>query len=261
MDHREAGRYWNGNAEAWTELARQGYDTYRDHFNAPAFLAMLPDVNGLHGLDIGCGEGYNTRGFARRGASMTAIDVSDVFIEHAIAEEERAPLGIEYRVASAAELPFQNESFDFATSTMCLQDLPELHSPFDEIFRVLKPEGFLQFSITHPCFDTPHRKNLRDPAGKTYAIEVGRYFDNTAGRIDEWIFSSTSPEVRSQYPKFQVPRFHRTLSTWINQIITSGFILERMEEPQPTAETIEQLPNLQDASVVSYFLLMRIRKR
>jgi trans-aconitate methyltransferase len=64
VDHREAGRYWNQNADVWTRLARAGYDVYRDHLNTPAFLAMLPDVAGLTGLDIGCGEGNNTREIA-----------------------------------------------------------------------------------------------------------------------------------------------------------------------------------------------------
>lgn len=31
MDHEEVGRYWNGNAETWTKLARAGYDVYRDY--------------------------------------------------------------------------------------------------------------------------------------------------------------------------------------------------------------------------------------
>jgi hypothetical protein len=26
MDHEEVGRYWDGNAEVWTELVRAGYD-------------------------------------------------------------------------------------------------------------------------------------------------------------------------------------------------------------------------------------------
>jgi len=30
MDHREVGKCWDGNAHAWTELARAGYDVYRD---------------------------------------------------------------------------------------------------------------------------------------------------------------------------------------------------------------------------------------
>lgn len=57
MDDAEVGRYWNESAEAWTELARAVYDVYRDSLNTPALLRMLPEVNGLRGIDIGCGEG------------------------------------------------------------------------------------------------------------------------------------------------------------------------------------------------------------
>ena len=53
MDHTEVRRYWNANADAWTELARAGYDVYRDYLNTPAFFDMLPHVDGLSGLDIG----------------------------------------------------------------------------------------------------------------------------------------------------------------------------------------------------------------
>jgi hypothetical protein len=44
MDHEEVGRYWDENADAWTELVRAGYDHYRDGLNTPAFLEMLPEV-------------------------------------------------------------------------------------------------------------------------------------------------------------------------------------------------------------------------
>src|SRR5262249_13734352 len=79
MDNEEAGRLWNGSAEAWTGLARAGHDVYRDHLNTPAFFALLPDVAGLTGLDVGCGEGHNTRLLARRGALVTGLDISEVF--------------------------------------------------------------------------------------------------------------------------------------------------------------------------------------
>jgi hypothetical protein len=59
MNREEVGRLWNTNATTWTRLARAGYNIYRDHLNTPAFPEMLPDVAGLHGLDIGCGEGHN----------------------------------------------------------------------------------------------------------------------------------------------------------------------------------------------------------
>ena len=71
MKRTEVAQYWEANAETWTRHARAGYDIYRDALNTPAFLAMLPAVSGLDGLDIGCGEGSNTRKLAERGARMT----------------------------------------------------------------------------------------------------------------------------------------------------------------------------------------------
>ena len=68
-------------------------------------------------MDIGCGEGHNTRLLARRGARVTAIDIADDFIAHARQAETHEPLGIDYRVASAVNLPFTDATFDFARWT------------------------------------------------------------------------------------------------------------------------------------------------
>ena len=260
MDHRQVGRYWDENAEAWTRLARAGYDVYRDYFNTPAFFEMLPQVEGLLGLDIGCGEGHNTRLLAERGARMVAVDISRVFVRQAQALEAQAPAGIGYQVASAVELPYAGATFDFATGFMSFQDIPETGAVLAEAYRVLKPGGFLQFSITHPCFDTPHRRNLRDETGLTYAIEVGGYFENLEGKVAEWIFAAAPPEAKERLPKFKVPRFTRTVSQWLNLLIETDFRLERIEEPQPSEETVRQRPDMQDAQVVAYFLHVRARK-
>lgn len=82
MDDDEVARYWEANAEAWTRLTRAGYDVYRDNVNTPGFLRILPDIFGLRGLDLGCGEGHNTRLVARRGARMTAVDIADTLLRH-----------------------------------------------------------------------------------------------------------------------------------------------------------------------------------
>ena len=260
MDHLEAGKFWNANAEAWTKLARAGYDIYRDRLNTPAFLAMLPPVEGLAGLDIGCGEGHNTRLVAKRGARLTGLDIAETFIRHARAEEARVPLGIAYVHGSAVELPFADGSFDFATAFMSLMDVPETGRVLAEAFRVLKPGGFLQFSITHPCFNPPHRRNLRDDDRLTYAIEVGDYFVDARGRVDEWIFGAAPEAVRSRLPAFKVPRFHRPLAEWLNLLVAAGFILEQFAEPCPDEETLRDYPALQDAKVAAYFLHIRVRK-
>ena len=260
MKHTEVKRYWDGNAAAWTKLARAGYDVYRDYLTTPAFFEMLPAVDGLLGLDIGCGEGHNTRLLARCGASVTALDISEVFVQHARRLEEQEPLGIDYLAASGVELPFVDSTFDFATGFMSFMDIPETGSVLAEACRVLKPGGFLQFSITHPCYDTPHRRNLRDENGVTYAIEVGDYFQNLQGDVLEWLFSAAPLEVKEGVPRFKTPRFTRTISQWLNLIIGSGFLLERIEEPRPSDQVVSECPAVQDAQVVAYFLHVRARK-
>ena len=260
MDHREVGRYWNDNADAWTKLARAGYDVYRDHLNTPAFFEMLPDIQGLSGLDIGCGEGHNTRLLAERGAMITAIDISDRFIQHAQQLERQEAAGITYRVASAGKLPFADSTFDFTTGFMSFMDIPETGRALAEAYRVLKPGGFMQFSITHPCYDTPHRLNLRDEKGLTYAIEVGRYFENLEGHVTEWLFGAAPPHAKEDLPNFKTPRFTRTISQWLNLLIDTGFRLERIEEPRPSDQKVLECPDIQDAQVVAYYLHIRARK-
>ena len=260
MDHQEVGRFWNENAEVWTMLAREGYDIYRDHLNTPAFFSILPEVKNLKGIDIGCGEGYNTRLLTKKGAFMTGIDISEVFIQKANEAESVSRLNILYKVASAVELPFANEQFDFATGFMSFMDIPEIDKVIKEAYRVLKFNGFLQFSISHPCFFTRYRINKKDPNGKTYAVEIGDYFNKVNGEIDEWLFTAAPKQIKQTLPKFKVPRFYKTLSEWLNILIETGFILEKINEPFANDETIIRIPKLQDTQVVPYFFHIRCRK-
>jgi SAM-dependent methyltransferase len=211
-DRVEVAGLWEANAETWTRHVRAGYDIYRDAQNTPAFLAMLPPITGLAGLDVGCGEGANTRRLAGLGARMHAIDIVPTFILHAGALEKANALRIVFQVADGLDLPFASASFDFVTSFMALMDMPDQGRALREIHRVLRPGGFLQFSILHPCFMPPHRKVLRDPNGSVRAIEIGGYFDAIDGRVDTWWFSTIPEEERNAVAPFRTPRFHRTLS-------------------------------------------------
>lgn len=260
MTNRDAGFLWEANAEAWTAMSRAGYDRCRDLYNTPTFLDMLPPIDGLNGLDIGCGEGHNTRLLGARGARMTAIDIAETFIRHARQAEAERPLGIHYQVASALELPFEDEQFNFATAFMSFQDFPNQEQGIREAWRVLKPGGFLQFSITHPCFQTPGSKWIIDESGQRVAMAVSDYFKQDPGRIEEWTFDAAPQDVRAAYPRFRIACFDHTLSEWLNMLLAGGFRLEEFAEPIPNDEVLRQHPGHRSARVVPYFLIVRCRK-
>jgi ubiquinone/menaquinone biosynthesis C-methylase UbiE len=260
MDQVEVARYWEANAETWTRHARAGYDIYRDALNTPAFLAMLPPITGLAGLDVGCGEGGNTRWLARRGARMHAIDIAPTFVRHAQASEEADALGIVFLVGDGMHLPFPDASFDFVTSFMALMDMPDQSRVLREIHRVLRPGAFLQFSILHPCFAPPYRKVLREPDGRARAIEIGGYFDAIDGRVDTWWFETVTADERSAVAPFHTPRFHRTLSEWVAMICRAGMVIEQIGEPCASLELAEAEPVVADTRVAPLFLHVRARK-
>jgi SAM-dependent methyltransferase len=226
MKTSEVAEFWEANAETWTRHARAGYDVYRDALNTPAFLDMLPEINGLRGLDIGCGEGSNTRRLARLGARMHAIDIAPTFIRYARAAEEADPLGIVFHIADGTALPFADHAFDFATAFMSLMDMADQPRAVQEARRVLRPGGFLQFSILHPCFVPPYRRVLREADGTPRAIEIGGYFDTANGRVESWWFGTLPQEERKRVAPFRVPRFHRTLSGGV-EIICQEFRTRR----------------------------------
>lgn len=58
MDDREAGRYWDENAGAWTLASRQGWDVYRDFLNTPAFLAIAARYRSFHVATAFMPDGY-----------------------------------------------------------------------------------------------------------------------------------------------------------------------------------------------------------
>jgi ubiquinone/menaquinone biosynthesis C-methylase UbiE len=260
MDDKDVRRYWEANAEAWTVMSRQGYDRSRDLFNTPTFLRLLPDVSGLRGLDVGCGEGHNTRLLARSGARMTALDIAPTFIRHAREAEQAEPLGIRYLEASASSLPFRDGQFDFVAAFMSMQDVCGQEAAVAEVFRVLQPGGFFQFSIIHPCFLTPKFGWVRDEAGRKLAATVGDYFRPDRCRIDEWSFGAAPEELRNRYPKFKTPYFERTLSGWLNMLLEAGFLLEAFAEPTVDDETLAKYPSEYDARLIAYFLIVRCRQ-
>lgn len=260
MDAKTVGAHWESNAETWTRYSRAGFDRYRDALNTPAFLAMLPDVAGLDGLDLGCGEGSNTRAVARLGAWMTGLDIAPTFIRHAKATEAADPLGITYMLGEGERIDLAAESVDFVTAFMSLMDMADQPAVLAGVHRVLKPGGFLQFSILHPCFVPPTRKNVRNEAGEPVAVQVADYFSETDGEIERWMFSSIPAEERATLTPFAVPRFHRTLTSWVAMIVGAGLVIEAFGEPRASEEVAASEPVVADTRVAPIFLHVRARK-
>jgi len=260
MRSSEVGAYWEKNAVAWIELSRDGYDVYRDALNTPAFLDMLPEVRGLSGIDLGCGEGTNTRQVAKLGARMAAIDIAPTFIKAARAVEANDPLGITFTIGDATVLDFPACHFDFAVAFMSFMDMPDPAKVLSEAQRVLVDGGFLQFSILHPCFVPPKRKTLRNAEGDVYAVEVADYFNRTDGEIETWTFGAAPVEKRDRHAPFEVPRFHRTLGDWVDMIHDAGFRIESLREPTADEKTAEMFPDVADTRVTPIFLQFRVRK-
>lgn len=255
MEGPDTRKLWDANARAWTRLSRAGFDVYRDLVNTPAFFAMLPPVSGLVGLDLGCGEGHNTRLLAATGADVVALDVSEYFIETAAAESRR---GIRFVLGDGAYLPFPSSTFDFATAFMSLMDVGEPERALQEVSRVLKPEGFVQFSVVHPATSTPIRHWVDDEAGHRHALVVGDYFYE--GPLTErWIFGAAPADVRDRHEPFTITYARRTLAGWVNAVLGAGFTIEAIDEPHADEQTARTYPEVADTRIAPYFLIVRAR--
>jgi SAM-dependent methyltransferase len=227
----EVARAWDENADLWIRHVRAGWDRYREEFNNPMFLAFLPELAGKTVIDLGCGEGRNTREFARRGARLTGVDVSRKMIAAAVAAEAQEPLGISYHAVSFSDLSaFPAGSFDLAVSTMALMDGPDFEGAARAAHRVLRPGGGLYFSVLHPCFVTPAQKWIRNEAGEEIGFQVGEYFSDDI-HIDRWRFSAAPEETGDL---FAMPRFPHRLETYVNGLIGVGFRILKIQEPRPT---------------------------
>ena len=237
---------------------RKGRDVCRDYYNNPEFLRFAGEMEGKAVLDVGCGEGYNTRLLARIGARVVGVDISPKMIEHARREERRSPLGIRYEVASFSDLSiFEDESFDVVVSFMAFMDGSTYEGAVKEILRVLRPGGDLIFSVTHPCFMTRGFGWIEDEQG-SIKLTVSDYF-NSEPWVENWGFSDIpDPEQAAQ---FAVPVFPKTISEYLNVLIRTGFILRAIEEPRAPAEVCKRYPTMQGwRDHAALFLYIRAMK-
>lgn len=180
--------------------------TWRTVANSAAYLEQHL-VPGLSLLDVGCGPGTITVEFADAlaPARVVGVDAATEVIEKA-ARFERPNL--EFTVADAYALPFEDDSFDIAHAHQTLQHVADPVAVLREMRRVVKPGGLVAARdvdyagmIWYPesrdldewlrVYEIVHRSNGGEPdAGrrlKAWALKAG--FASVETTASLWNFS------------------------------------------------------------------------
>ena len=180
---------------------------------------------GARVCDLCCGEGYLGRHLVRHGArEVVGIDLSSALID--VARRRANAEALSYRVDDAHELrTLRDGEFDVVVSQLAMMDVADHRKLFAAVRRVLVSGGPFVFSMLHPCFhgapfhvrDAP--EFLLDDKGEPIAYAIRRY-------ATEGYWESGGTGVRGH-----MGSYHRTISTYVNDLIPAGFALERLEEP------------------------------
>lgn len=249
MQHDSSTLSWNAMGEEWLTLAQNGES--RMKFIMPWMLRYMGDVQGLHILDLGCGEGGYARRLAAAGAQVVAVDCSEAAIRYAEEQARREKLPIAHHLRNSNDLfGIPDESFDMVLCSMMLMDCEDLDGTLREVVRVLKPGGRLFVSMLHPCFDGNHERGIgRQGQGATREVVVKNYFEPR-----EW--DAPLPNgTRSVIWR------HRTLSEYVKAFISAGLTIADMNEPRATDEEAESSAALTMLRRIPLFLYWQLQKK
>jgi SAM-dependent methyltransferase len=175
---------------AWTECETPTYadEPKRSPTMTKRLLSILGDFAGKRVLIYGCGNDPGATWFAKRGAKVTAIDISPEAIKNQRILMDAYKVLVYLSVADAMRTPFADRSFDLIIGNAILHHL-DSEQCAREIARLLEPGGvavfrevqsgniFLQlFRFFTPFWRTPDEHPLNEGDYAMYR----RYF----GKVD-----------------------------------------------------------------------------
>lgn len=208
----------------------------------PALRSLLPSIQGASVIDIGCGFGDFCRFASASGASrILGVDPSEKML--GVARDQAKPRE-QYIIGSFESLSV-NERFDLAVSSLALHYVKDMRKAFQNVARVLKPGGFFAFSLEHPIATCGQGGNggwLKDGSGRKVAWKVDSY-SNEGLRQSHWFVDG-------------VIKYHRTVSTIINELVDAGFRIDRVLEPHASPEAEVKRPELLEERRRPPFLLI-----
>jgi len=203
-----------------------------DVLEQPAIRSLLPNLSGLNVLDLGCGMGQFASYSADSGANwVVGVDISEKMLEYARAHH--ASDNIEYIKMAVEDARFPENSFDLIMSSLVMHYVADYTGLLKNVYRWLRPGGKFAYSCEHPIV-TAKLPNcghwVKDAEGKKLYWCIDDYGDEGA-REQTWFIDG-------------VVKYHRKLSTLLNGLSEQGFVIERVLEPEATANALERTPNL-----------------
>lgn len=211
------------------------------------FKKLLPDFTGKRVLDVGCGFGWHCRYAADQGAqSVLGIDLSAKMLQ--IAAEKTNDPKIRYQRLAMEEIDFAPASFDVVISSLAFHYTPDFTNVCQRISRCLTNDGQFVFSVEHPVFTAEgHQDWIYDENGQPKYWPVDHYF--TEGQRDAVFLDQ------------HITKYHRTLTTYLNTLLQTGFNITSIVEPMPAENLLDTVPGMKDELRRPMMLLVAAQKK
>ncbi len=160
-------------------------------------------------LDVAAGNGNATLAFARRWCKVTSTDYVGSLLEQAARRARAEALDVNFKIADAEQLPFDNDSFDAVVSTFGVMFAPDQTKAAGELVRVCRrggkiglanwtPEGFIGELFKTLGRHVPPPGGTSSPAQWGSKLWIEETFGAGAGSISikdrAFIFRYRSPD-------------------------------------------------------------------
>lgn len=211
----------------------------------PDFKALLPDLTGKKVLDLGCGYGWHCQYAAEHGATkVLGVDASEKML--AMAQKQTDSDKITYQKADIEQFTAPKESYDIVLSSLVLHYIQDFSAVVRNVHDILTPGSTFQFTVEHPIFTAEgHQDWIYDENGQPKYFPVDNYFNEGPRQAD--------------FVDSVVTKYHHTLTTFVDGLLTNGFQIQRLVEPQPAPE-LRDLSEMQTSLRVPMMLIIKAQK-
>lgn len=236
----------------WTKKQSSMFKTpnySKEFIRKPYILKSIGKLKNKNLLEIGCGSGYWTRLFAKKGALCAGIESEEAQINIAIKEEKINPLGIKYYKLNAKNLMvLPANHFDIIFLEYVLLEIPtrlDLKKIFKEAYRVLKKGGKIFISEMHP-FDP-----ITDPKGFKLQKDFNYY---SSGEIIKPVALQLDGKL------IYFTDYHWTLQDYAECLNSAGFLISALKEPRPSEILVKKIPYLKYRRNIVKDLIIEAKK-